>query len=177
MPPGSQMVVADASVLIALAKTGRIGLLRELYGEVAVGPRVKEEMIEGGREIQAPEVSVIEAAFQGKWMREVAPDASERRLSRRILTGSRLHEGEAEAIALASSRKLMVLLDDKEARIVAQAMAVEFMGTAGILLEAFLHRALDFGALEAALEDLSRVIWLSPGVVTEILRRARGARG
>jgi len=99
MPPGSQMVVADASVLIALAKTGRIGLLRELYGEVAVGPRVKEEMIEGGREIQAPEVSVIEAAFQGKWMREVAPDASERRLSRRILTGSRLHEGEAEAIA------------------------------------------------------------------------------
>jgi predicted nucleic acid-binding protein len=170
------MVVADASVLIALAKTGRIGLLRELYGEVAVGPRVSEEVIEAGREVQAPEVSAIEAAFQGKWMREVAPDASERRLSRRILTGSRLHEGEAEAIALASSRKLMALLDDKEARIVARAMAVELMGTAGILLEAFLRRALDFGALEDALEDLTQVIWLSPSVVTEILRRARGAR-
>ena len=170
------MVVADASVLIALAKTGRIGLLRELYGEVAVGPRVREEVIEGGREIQAPEVSMIEAAFQGKWMREVAPAASERVLSRRILKGSRLHEGEAEAIALASFRKLMVLLDDKEARIVAQSMAVEFMGTAGILLEAFLRRALDFGGLEDALEDLTQVIWLSPSVVTEILRRARGAR-
>ena len=170
------MVVADASVPIALAKTGRIGLLRELYGEVAVGPRVREEVIEGGREIQAPEVSMIEAAFQGKWMREVAPAASERVLSRRILKGSRLHEGEAEAIALASSRKLMVLLDDKEARIVAQSMAVEFMGTAGILLEAFLRRALDFGGLEDALEDLTQVIWLSPSVVTEILRRARGAR-
>jgi hypothetical protein len=56
-------------------------------------------------------------------------------------------------------------------------MAVEFMGTAGILLEAFLCGALNFGALEAALEDLSRVIWLSPSVVAEVLRRARGARG
>lgn len=170
------MVVADASVLIALAKTGRIGLLRDLYGEIAVGPRVKEEVIEGGRRIRAAEVSVIEAAFQGKWLREVTPGASERVLSRRILRGSRLHEGEAEVVAMASVRKLMVLLDDKEARILARAMAVEFMGTAGILLEAFLRRALDFGGLEGALEDLTQVIWLSPSVVTEILRRARGAR-
>lgn len=170
------MIIADASVLIALAKTARLALLRELYGEVAVGPRVKKEVIEGGREIQAAEVTVVEAAFEGRWMREVAPSSSERRLSRRILKGSRLHEGEAEAIALASSRKLMVLLDDKEARIVAQAMAVEYMGTAGVLLEAFLRRALDFGGLEAAIEDLTRVIWLSPDVVAEILRRAREAR-
>ena len=169
------MIIADASVLIALAKTARLALLRELYGEVAVGPRVKKEVIEGGREIQAAEVTVVEAAFEGRWMREVAPSLIERRLSRRILKGSRLHEGEAEAIALASSRKLMVLLDDKEARIVAQAMAVEYMGTAGVLLEAFLRRALDFGGLEAAIEDLTRVIWLSPEVVAEILRRAREA--
>jgi len=71
----------------------------------------------------------------------------------------------------------MVLLDDKEARIVAQAKAVEYMGTAGVLLEAFLRQALDFGGLEAAIENLSRVIWLSPDVVFEILRRAREARG
>ena len=169
------MVVADASVPIALAKTGRIGLLRELYGEVAVGPRVREEVIEGGREIQAPEVSMIEAAFQGKWMREVAPAASERVLSRRILKGSRLHEGEAEAIALASSRGAIVLLDDKEARFTAEATAVRYMGTAGVLLEAFFSGKLDFGGLEAAINDLSRVIWLSPDVVAEILRRGREA--
>ena len=169
------MIIADATVLIALAKTGRLGLLRELYGEVAVGPCVKAEVVEGGRAIRAPEVSLIEAAFEAKWMREVTPTSGERRLGRRILKGSRLHEGEAEAIALASSRGAMVLLDDKEARLLAEAKAVRFMGTAGVLLEAFLRGRLDFGGLETAINELSRVIWLSPDVVAEILRRGREA--
>jgi|SRR5208283_247609 len=170
------MIIADASVLIALAKTARLTLLRDLYSEVAVSPRVAAEVIEGGRKIRAAEVSVIEAAFAAKWMRQVTPNATEKRLSRRILRGSRLHEGEAEAIALASSRKLMVLLDGKEARIVAEAMAVQYMGTAGVLLEAFLRGKLDSRGLEGAIEDLSRVIWLSPDVVAEILRRGGSKR-
>jgi predicted nucleic acid-binding protein len=169
------VIIADATVLIALAKTGRLGLLRELYGEVAVGPRVKAEVVEGGREIHAPEVSVIEAAFAAKWMREVTPTSRERQLSRRISKGSRLHEGEAEAIALASSRGAMVLLDDKEARLMADATTVRYMGTAGVLLEAFFRGRLDFGGLEGAISELSRVIWLSPDVVAEILRRGREA--
>lgn len=109
-------------------------------------------------------------------MREVTPTSGERRLSRRIWKDSRLHEGEAEAIALASSRGALVLLDDKEARFVAEATAVRYMGTAGVLLEAFFSGKLDFGGLEAAINDLSRVIWLSPDVVAEILRRGREAR-
>jgi predicted nucleic acid-binding protein len=169
------MVIADATVLIALAKTGRLGLLRELYGEAGVGPVVKAEVVEGGREMHAPEVSVIEAAFEAKWLREVAPTAAERRVARRTLKGSRLHEGEAEAIALASSRGATVLLDDKEARLVAGTTGVRYMGTAGVVLHAFFRGKLDFGELEAAIHDLSRVIWLSPEVVAEILRRGREA--
>lgn len=169
------MVVADASVLIALAKIHRLDLLRELYGEVAVGPRVKKEVIGGGRQIQAAEVSVIEGAFAAKWMREATPSAREQRLSR-ILRGNRLHAGEAEAVALASSRRLMVLLDDKEAGVVAGSLAVEYMGTAGVLREAFLRGKLDRSGLEAAVRDLSRVIWLSADVVAEILSRGREAK-
>lgn len=170
------MIVTDASPLIALAKIGQLGLLRDLFGQVATGPHVKVEVIRGGRKIQAPEVSAIETAFQERWMRELAPNPAETRLSRQIQKGSRLHAGEAEVIALGSSRGLLVLLDDKEARIVAEAMAVEYMGTAGVLLEAFFRRVLDAGELEAAVEHLSRVIWLSPAVVAEILKRAREAR-
>ncbi len=171
------MILADATVLIALAKIGRLALLQELYGEVYVGPRVKAEVLEGGRAIHAPEVNVIEAAFAANWMREVTPTSGERRLFRRLLKGSRLHEGEAETIALASSRGSLALLDDKEARIVAEATAVRFMGTAGVLLEAFFSGKVDFGGLEAAIANLSRVIWLAPDVVAEILRRGREAKG
>jgi len=169
------MIIADATVLIALAKTGRLELLRELYDEVGVGPCVRGEVVAGGKEIHAPEVAVIEAAFEAKWMRELTPNSRERHLTRRILKGSRLHDGEAESIALASSRRLLVLLDDKEARLMAEATAVRYMGTAGVLLEAFFRGRLDRGGLEAAVRDLSRVIWLSPDVVAGILRRSREA--
>ena len=175
VPSEVAMIVADATVLIALAKTGRLALLRELYGEVAVGSRVKKEVVEGGRAVHAPEVGLIEAAFEAGWMIEVIPTAAERRQSRRILKGSRVHEGEAEAIALASSRDAIVVLDDKEARFVAEAAGVRYMGTAGVLLEALFSGKLDFRGLEAAISDLSRVIWLSPDVVAEILRRGREA--
>jgi len=167
------MVIADATVLIALARIGRLGLLRDLYGEIGVGPRVRAEVVDGGRKVHAPEVGAIEAAFEARWLREITPNPGERRVSRRIGEGSRLDAGEAEAIALASSRGDLVLLDDKEARLMADATAVRFMGTAGVLLEAFFRGRLDFAGLETAIADLSRVIWLSPEVVAEILRRGR----
>ncbi len=51
------------------------------------------------------------------------------------------------------------------------------MGTAGVLLEAFFSGKVDFSGLEAAIANLSRVIWLVPDVVAEILRRGREAKG
>ncbi len=40
------MIVADASVLIALAKMRRLDLLREVYGDVLIGPVVKAETLD-----------------------------------------------------------------------------------------------------------------------------------
>jgi predicted nucleic acid-binding protein len=70
----------------------------------------------------------------------------------------------------------MVVIDDKEGRALAAAMGVEHMGTAGILLEAYASGRLRIDELEDALRELSGVLWLSPAVVVEILRRARGMR-
>ncbi len=43
----------------------------------------------------------------------------------------------AESIALASSRKLIVILDDRAARSFAVVMGITFLGTAGMLFQAF----------------------------------------
>ena len=45
-----------------------------------------------------------------------------------------------------------------------------------MLLEGFLQGGLSFEELEDTVRDLSRVIWVSPAVVAEILRRAREAK-
>ncbi len=67
-------------------------------------------------------------------------------------------------------------MDDKEARSVAGALGLDFVGATGVLLEAFLEEHLDLEGLEGALMDLSRVTWLSPGVVATVLKVAREER-
>lgn len=170
-------IVADASVLIALAKMGRLELLRQLYGRVTMGPVVKEEVLDQGKAISAPGVEHIEKGLQEGWIESVRMTAREKRLMRRVLRTTRLDLGEAESLAVAHSRKLMLIVDDREARALAAALNLEFLGTAGALLEAFLKGRLTFEQLEDVVQELSRVMWLSPSVVTEILKRAREARG
>ena len=93
----------------------------------------------------------------------------------RLVRRSRLDWGEAEAIAFANTRNLRLIVDDKEVRSVAVTTGVKNLGTAGVLLEACLRAHLDLDELEAVLQDLVQILWISPAVVAEILRLARKA--
>ena len=94
----------------------------------------------------------------------------------RLTRRSRLDQGESESIALASIRDLRLIVDDKEARSVAEAAGIEYLGTAGTLLEAYLLQHLNLGELEVLLRDLSQILWISPAVISEVLRLAREAK-
>ena len=167
------MIIVDASPLIVLTKTKRLTLLREVYGEVCIGPWVRSEVVDRGRTVDPSCVIQIEAALAERWIREVRPSARVKSLTRQLMTGTRLGAGEAESLALARLRRLMIVLDDKEARVMAATMGVPHVGTAGVLLAAFLRGYLSYEPLEESVRDLSRVLWLSPEVVAEILRRGR----
>jgi len=170
------LVVLDASVLIVLAKIRRLDLVRLTYGGAAVGPFVFEEVVTAGRRIGALGVECVEQAIESGWLRVVRPVAEERRQTSQILRTSRLHEGEAQAIAIACRRKLLVALDDKEARSMAVALGLDIVGTAGLVLEARLRGHLELDDLEETLSHLSRTIWISPEVVAGILKIARKGR-
>lgn len=126
-----------------------------------------------GKAIGAPEVAHVERALDDKWIRIAKLTAREKGLAQRLLNTTSLDGGEAESLALASSQKAMVLAHDKEARTMAGAMGIEHIGTAGVLLEAFVKGIIGYEELEKAVSQLSSVMWLSPGVVAEILRKAR----
>lgn len=64
----------------------------------------------------------------------------------------------------------------EQARSVAVATGGKIVGTAGVLLDAYLGAHLDLEELEAVLQDLVQVLWVSPTVVAELLRLAREAR-
>jgi predicted nucleic acid-binding protein len=116
----------------------------------------------------------VKAALEERWLRELRLTAREKALAQQHLRGTRLGDGEAEAIALARSRNLVVVLDDKEARDLAKTAGLRYVGTAGVLLAAFTAGHLTYDRLEEAVVALAQVLWLSPGVVAEILRTARG---
>jgi predicted nucleic acid-binding protein len=169
------MAVADASVLIALARMRRLGLLRHLYGNVTIGPIVKREVVDQGRAIAASGVEQVETALIDGWIAVSPLGPAEQKMALQISTNSRLDEGEAESIALAHATGDWLIVDDKEARALAEALHLNYLGTAAVLLKGFLEGHLGIGELEEAVEELARTIWLSPAVVAEVLKRAREA--
>ncbi len=163
----------DASVLIVLAKLRRMQLLRTVYGAVLLGPVVHREVVIEGQRVHAPGIEQVEQALDTTWLRVVRPTPAEQKLTVRLSKTTRLDHGETEALALAARRNLLLIVDDKEARHVAAALGVSYIGTAGVLLEAYLRHQLNMAELEDTMEELTRVLWLSPSVVAAILKKAR----
>jgi len=168
-------IIADATVLIALAKMRRLDLLESVYGHVLIAPQVKAETVDAGKRISAPGVERIEKALDDGWLQVARLSAKEKSMAHSIVSKGGLDTGEAESLALASSRKLVVILDDRAARLFAEVMGITFLGTAGMLFLAFVKKCLTLGELEDAVEALSQTIWLAPAVVADILKKAREA--
>ncbi len=95
------MIVADASVLIALAKMRRLDLLHSLYGDVLIGPQVKAETVDAGKRISASGVARIEKALDDGWLQVARLSSKEKRAAYSIVSKGGLDVGEAESLALA----------------------------------------------------------------------------
>jgi predicted nucleic acid-binding protein len=119
------IVVSDSGPLIALAKIGKLELLRELFGEIITPRAVWIEVVEKGRgRPGSREVS------EAGWIK--VQDVNDR-LSVEILV-KEIEIGEAEAIVL--SRELnadLLILDEKILRIIAKSLGIKVAGTLALL--------------------------------------------
>jgi predicted nucleic acid-binding protein len=116
----AQVVVADASVLIALAQIGQLSLLERLYEEVVIPSAVQSEV--------APSMPKLPP-----W---VHTQTLQRPLDSRVAHAA-LDAGEAESISLAlETRAQWVILDDLQARRLAKELGLAVVGTAGVLFAA-----------------------------------------
>jgi predicted nucleic acid-binding protein len=141
-------ITSNTSPLIALAKIRRLQLLKGLYGTVLMPPFVRVECIDKGKEIGAPDAHEIEKAVQEGWM---TPTILERKWKARVnnlMQRAPIGQGEAEALIIAGEKRN----------------------------EAFIKGRIRYDEMVSILSDLSKVLWVSPGVIVEILRRAQEAR-
>lgn len=110
-----ELIVSDSTCLIGLERVGLLDILPELYGQIMIPPEVEREFGGTFSWLQTENItsSALVAALR------LAVDA-----------------GEAEAIALASEKKCLLICDDKQARLAAKRLSVAVIGTVGVLIRA-----------------------------------------
>lgn len=158
-------VLADASPLIGLARTGLLSLLQELYATVVIPVSVFAEL----RTVEdRPGSQALQKALDEGWIK---PEEIQLQEELEILLQV-LGRGEAEAILLAQQRPYrFLLLDEKRGRAVARRRGIRVVGTGGVLLAAKQKGLLD--SVSRVLDQLAAAGYrLSAKLRTEVLRRA-----
>lgn len=153
-------IVGDSSPLIALALVDQLDILRRLYQRVIIPQAVWEEITVDGKGLPgAAEVGAL------PWVEVLLPEPSQVQPLTILVD-----RGEAQAIALALAHAgSTVLLDDAQARRVAERVGVNRIGTLGVL-----RRAKKLGYVPAikplVLKLQANGIYMRQALVDAILR-------
>ncbi|MEA2089337.1 MAG: hypothetical protein U9O89_01060 [Thermoproteota archaeon] len=126
--------------VVALAKIGRLGLLRDLYDTVFIPPFVKVESVDRGKERGALDALEIEGAIDEGWIKVAKLTREQSAKIESLISETGIGLGEAGALTLARDEEMMVILDDKEARAIAKSWSLEYRGTLMVLYEAFVKK-------------------------------------
>lgn len=117
-------VICNATPLINFAATDRLDILQLTFGQIIIPQAVFHETTGAG----FPGSPFVQQAVTASWL-EVCS------VSGKVNIAPELDDGEREAIQLALEIGIQrVLLDEREARQVAEQLGLQVMGTLGILL-------------------------------------------
>lgn len=141
------LVISDASCIIALEDIGELKILKGLFNQVIVTDIVREEI-----QADLPD-----------WIK-VSSDYEERELQ---ILALELDKGEASAIALAlKNATSRIILDERKGRKVAKRLGIKVIGTLGIK---------EGGIINSGKEVLNKLekhgFWLSSQMKKSILER------
>jgi predicted nucleic acid-binding protein len=120
------IVVSDSTILIGLAKIGKLDLLKQIFSRVFVPEEVFKEVVERAEE--KPGSKIIKKA---SWIK-TKPVKDKTQVS--FLLGS-LEKGEAEVLVLARELKAdLILIDEEKVRKSAVIAGFNVMGLLGLFI-------------------------------------------
>lgn len=123
------IAVSNSSCLIALGRIRRLNLLPELFEKVIVPSAVWHEVVEVKKNL-----SEVEEIVKGSWIERVFVKDS---VMVEVLKKD-LGRGESETIVLALEHSFdWVILDDADARFIAERLGLKVVGTIGLILKAY----------------------------------------
>jgi|GEM_PF-527535 len=132
------LIVSDTTTLIVLERLDALSMLCSLFDKILIPQAVMDELLSGNSEIN-------ELMQQAGCYDVVSVNASERLLE----FYKWLDRGEAEAIELAVTRQLPLIIDERKGRKIARQKKLSVIGLAGLMiLAAKLHHKTPKAALE-----------------------------
>ena len=148
-----ELVISDASPIIALVDIGKLELLQKLYQRVVITDIVRSEV-----QADLPE-----------WI-EVSNEYDQKQFQ---ILQLELDPGEASAIALAlANPESRIILDESKGRSVAKRLGLKVTGTIGIIV-----KAKEEGIIISGKEILEKLeqqgFWFSESLKSSILSRLR----
>jgi predicted nucleic acid-binding protein len=157
------IVVTDSTVLIGLAKLGKLTLLKEIFSKVTIPEEVFKEVVERGKD--KPGSKLIK---ESSW---IETTVVEDKTQVSFLMGS-LERGEAEVLALARELEAdLILLDEEKARKSAIIAGFSVMGLLGLF-----NLAKNIGLIHEVRplidELMTKKFRLSDNVIEEALKKA-----
>ncbi len=160
-------VVTNATLLIYLAKIGKLALLKEIYKQVFIPEEVKKEVVDRGKQKGEQDAFIIEQAITEGWL--IIEKIAEKTLP------VKLHPGEEAVLQLAKNKKIKeVLIDEIPGRIAARLVGLIPRGTIYILLKAVAIKEITLEEFIDLLEKLlEQGFRLREEIYLEAIRRAK----
>lgn len=156
-------VICNATPLINFAAINRLDILQEVFGQVLIPQAVyNETTVSGFLWSQFILEAVASGWLQVRIVSNIAP-----------IISPKLDDGEREAIALAIETYIhKILLDERDARQVAQSLGLQIIGTLGILLSAKQKQIIpQVKPLLDAMIDVAQY-WVNAKLYEQVLRQA-----
>jgi len=141
-------VLIDASSLIALAKTGSLDLIKDVFGRVFITKEIEKEVTSG----TLADATVLKEKIKD-WIEVVESPRSKEYYAK--LKG--LDEGECSILGYAKENKeVLLILDEVEARAVAEGEGFTYTGTLGLVVYACEKRIISKARATEIIKKLSR---------------------
>jgi predicted nucleic acid-binding protein len=166
-------LIFDATPLIYLGKVNLIEKVKNFPEDKYTTKSVYREVVEEGKKSGRPEVFMIEDLVKSGTIKIKTP--ANKRYTQHLRENTKIHEGDADVLALASELNGIALMDDEEARGMAEIEGIEHHGTIYLLLRMMKMKLVTKEEALAHLNEMIRIGWrCSTELYAEILIAIKG---
>jgi len=147
-------VVSDAGPLIHLAQISKVYLIKRIFEQVLITPRVMEEAYGEGVKLGHPDAQIIGKAMGEGWIIIEEIPRSLVSASKRLAEGEKISKADAEILLFAREKRAEVLVDEKALSNLAAMYGLKAWNTWTVLLEGLRREFIEISDVEAAIKEL-----------------------